>query len=189
MSNLYLIVAGEWIEAIGATVKAIGETEELPTQSLSGKKKRLVGDAVQGVGNSLIAIGEGEDEPLAALGNWIQAIGTGSNSLAAYIEIYGNGFDSAPEKVEIIGDVLQAIGSKMTGIGLRTDSPTELTLMRAAGNDIQALGATIEGIGAVYLAKEKRDTGQPLQVAGGWGQVAGVVLQAIAATKTLKRAK
>ncbi|MCD8502556.1 MAG: hypothetical protein LRY71_13950 [Bacillaceae bacterium] len=57
--------------------------------------------------------------------------------------------------------------------------------MRAAGNDIQALGATIEGIGALYLAKDQRDFGQAIQIAGGWGQVAGVVMQAIAVTKRL----
>ncbi|MCD8502555.1 MAG: hypothetical protein LRY71_13945 [Bacillaceae bacterium] len=59
------------MEAVGATVKAIEETEELPAES------RLVGDVIQGIGNTLITICEGEDESLASLGNWIQAIGTG----------------------------------------------------------------------------------------------------------------
>ncbi|MBU9723050.1 MULTISPECIES: DUF6944 family repetitive protein [Bacillaceae] len=177
MSDQLLDLTGNWIESIGATIAAVGETQQLYSQKVEGFKLGVVGNSVQGVGNAFQAIAE-TDDGYVELGNWLQAAGTSSNSIAEYRMLYdlGNKFDN--NLMEINGDVLQAIGAFYASIGRIEQNPKLVY-----GNLLQSLGAIVEAIGVIHTINSDEVTGQKMETVGGWLQSIGTMYQAIGATR------
>ncbi|MBU9710756.1 DUF6944 family repetitive protein [Evansella tamaricis] len=176
MSN-YLYIAGNWIEALGANLAALGVSIEIQ-DSIDGKRLRVVGDGVQAVGNFLIAETTPSDG-LAVLGNQLQAIASAGNAVIAHREIYVD--EDINNQLEIISDAIQAIGSFITAEARRDDNPP-----KAVGNLIQAIGAIIEATGVLNVLLRKEEEGDQLRSAGKWIQGAGTIIQAVSVTPGLK---
>ncbi|MCD8510444.1 MAG: hypothetical protein LRY73_11650 [Bacillus sp. (in: Bacteria)] len=175
MSNR-LYILGNWIEAIGANLAALGVSIEIQ-DSTDGKRLRVIGDAVQGVGNFIIAETTPADG-LAVAGNRLQGIASSANAVLAYREIYVD--EQINNQLEIISDALQAFGSYVTMIARLDDNPA-----KAFGNLIQSFGAIIEGTGVLNVMLSNEERGNQLRSFGKWVQGIGTILQAISVTPGL----
>ncbi|MFA9560573.1 hypothetical protein ACERII_25050 [Evansella sp. AB-rgal1] len=177
MSDELLDIIGNWVEFLGATIAAIGESVQLKGDDERGLEIGTVGNAVQGLGNAIQAIAN-EDDGGVQLGNWIQAAGTSANSFAEYKMLRGLTDEEDAGKLEIIGDSLQSIGSFYASLGRLAEDPKLVY-----GNILQSIGAALEAIG-VYTALESNEhRGQQLETLGGWLQSIGTAYQSIGATR------
>ncbi|WP_167553334.1 DUF6944 family repetitive protein [Evansella clarkii] len=172
-----LYILGNWIEAIGANLAALGVDIEI-RDSDQGKRLRILGDAVQGAGNFLIAETTPSDG-LAVLGNRLQAIASTGNAILAHREMYVD--ELINDQLEIISDSLQAIGSYVTAIARLDDNPP-----KAAGNFIQAVGAIIEAAGVLNIILSDKEKGDLMRSSGKWVQGFGTIIQAISVTPGLR---
>lgn len=77
-----LIIAGNWLQALGSFV---GLTDEFEDQTQSGRSFNIIGGLLQGIGNSLQALGgtyqlqdenDEDAELMGIIGSWIQAVGS-----------------------------------------------------------------------------------------------------------------
>ncbi|MCD8510443.1 MAG: hypothetical protein LRY73_11645 [Bacillus sp. (in: Bacteria)] len=177
MDNDTLDLIGNWVEHIGATIAAIGETEQLAGNMDLGLQIGSFGNAVQGIGNAFQALANEEDTGVN-VGNWLQAAGTSANSLAEYKMLHNTTTTEDAGKLEIIGDSLQSAGSMLASIGRLDDAP-RLVL----GNVIQSIGAAMEGIGVYISLVSDEQRGQLIETIGGWLQSIGTAYQAIGATR------
>ena len=176
MPNQLLYIAGNWIEAIGANLAALGISIEIQ-DSTQGKRLRVIGDGIQGAGNFLIAETTPTDG-LAVLGNRLQGIASSANAVLAYREIYVD--EPINNQLEIISDSVQAIGSYITAIARSETNPP-----KAFGNLIQALGAIIEASGVLNVLISEEEKGDQLRSFGKWIQGFGTIIQAISVTPGL----
>ncbi|MDQ0256863.1 hypothetical protein J2S74_004285 [Evansella vedderi] len=177
MDDELLDLIGNWVEHIGATIAAIGETKQLAGEEELGYQIGTVGNAVQGIGNALQAIA-GMEGTGAVVGNWIQASGTAANSLAEYKLLQGTIDDIDAGRLEIIGDSLQSFGSMFASLERLGENPKLVY-----GNILQSIGAALEGIGVYTSMVADEQQGQLLETIGGWFQSIGTAYQAIGATR------
>ncbi|MFA9560572.1 hypothetical protein ACERII_25045 [Evansella sp. AB-rgal1] len=177
MASPIMYIIGNWIEAIGATIAAMGVSIEIQ-DSTDGKKTRIVGDAVQGIGNFMIAEAEVEDR-LAEVGNIIQGIASSGNAAIAYRELKMD--DDLNHQLEVISDAVQAFGSYITAIARSDDNPP-----KAFGNGIQSFGAIIEASGVLNKLYSNEEKGDHLRSVGKWIQAIGTIIQALAVTPGLE---
>ncbi|MDQ0256864.1 hypothetical protein J2S74_004286 [Evansella vedderi] len=173
MPNQLLYILGNWIEAIGANLAALGVSIQIQ-DSVDGKRLRILGDAVQGVGNFLIAETTPADG-LAVAGNRLQGIASSANAVIAHRELYVE--DKLNHQLEVIVDSLQAIGSYITAIARRDDNPP-----KAVGNLVQSVGAMIEATGVLHKYISQQEKGDHIRSVGKWIQGLGTIMQAASVT-------
>ncbi|MDG5790022.1 hypothetical protein QA612_21430 [Evansella sp. AB-P1] len=192
MTTKYPEVVSNWTAAIGSTVGAIGQTNQLIGNRYIGQILWSVGKGTQGVGSGLQATLE--DNPRAEVGNWLISVGASSVSVVAAREIPDEFRkeilyrlkvkevdvktldDIQNRQVALIGNGLQSIGAYLEA--LERDHSK-----RVIGGIIQSLGALIEAIGVLKQLTSDEKTALQLAVIGSWLQSIGTSLQAIGVTE------
>ncbi|MCA0987493.1 DUF6944 family repetitive protein [Guptibacillus algicola] len=184
------VITGAWLQTIGASVTAIGNTIAASVNDDEEDEKvsselYILGNAVEATGNSLQAIGQtriqkSEDETIGIIGDWLQAAGNIANVVGGSTVLNGNVEEGL--NVDIIGDVIQSIGAafEAQSSSLRD---SDYAALITSGQRIQSVSVAIEAIGLVYVKKGKDKLGEQLIAVGSYGQTAGAALSAIGLTK------
>lgn len=184
-----LVIAGAWIQTLGAGVAAIGNTIDAAHIDCTfreeiGDELYVLGNAIEATGNSIQAIGQtslpgSEEETPGILGSWFQAAGNLANVVGGSLVLSGesSGFD-----IDLIGDVTQSIGAAFEAQNTRKQV-SEYALLIATGQRIQSLAVAIEAIGILFIKRGKEELGKQVIALGSYGQTAGAALSAIGVTK------
>ncbi|WP_096201828.1 DUF6944 family repetitive protein [Bacillus sp. FJAT-45350] len=171
-----LDVSGSWLDAIGQILSSIGET-----RNLVGLDDDLVyeiikiGEGLQAFGNALQAIDE--EEPIAEIGDWIEAAGAATASIAAARQLEEESIDNV--RLEALGDSLQALGPVLASL-------VEEDRRLLVSYFLQSIGAGLEAIGAVSEIHGKEGKGDILSTVGSWTQTSGSILQAVIVTYKIR---
>ena len=175
MKNETKELFGEWVQAAGTTLAAIGST---PLKSFT--ESQLInfivwGNELQALGNSLIADSE-TNFTIDKIGNQIQATGN-VTTLAGFILPVGEG---TTLKLDIKGNLLQALGgSASLSVILVEESSIDALyilygiLLQVIGNSMQAIGGIIDFRGG---------EGGKIITSGSWIQAIGSIIQAVGVT-------
>ncbi|MDQ0216511.1 hypothetical protein J2S13_002971 [Oikeobacillus pervagus] len=163
---------GNWIQAIGTVISAIGSTPSTILSEDFRKDLGLVGNVLQGAGNALLADVEREIT-LEKIGNEIQAIGNSTVVAGMIIDFE----EETQQKLIITGNWFQALGG-LTSIGdeLQDESGQPLNiianLLQSIGNSMQALGGIVE----LQYGEAAKEKSQRYEINGSWIQAVGSVL-------------
>ena len=175
MKNENKELFGEWVQAAGTTLAAIGST---PLRSFT--ESQLInfivwGNELQALGNSLIA----DSEPnftVDKIGNQIQAVGN-VTTLSGFILPVD---EKTTLNLDIKGNLLQALGSSVSlSVILVEESSIDLlyalygVLLQVIGNSLQAIGGIIDLRGG---------EGGKIITTGSWIQAIGSIIQAVGVT-------
>ena len=180
MDKKQIIKFGTWLDAVGTTLSAIGNTPFPFISKDRLKRIDLIGDSLQATASSIMADAE-EEFNLFKIGNMIDASGN-------VIEIAGANLPfTNPRSNQILlveGNGLQTIGTGLTFIysyeyALQTEfEEIELgTLYGIYGSLVQTIGLAMQTIAA--LLPEDNLQGQRLNTVGTWVQAIGAILEAI----------
>ena len=175
MENETKELYGEWVQATGTTLAAIGST---PLKSFTESQLLnfiLWGNELQALGNSLIA----DSEPnftLDKIGNQIQA--TGNVTVIAGLILPVD--EGTTLKLDIKGNLLQALGGS-TSLSVFLDEESSFDkiyilygiLLQVIGNSMQAIGGIIDLGGG---------EGGKIITIGSWIQAIGSIIQAVGVT-------
>ncbi|MCA1055959.1 hypothetical protein LCM10_13255 [Rossellomorea aquimaris] len=187
MTGEEILLTGVWTQVVGTVIAAIGETIVVKNDGAGSPGYRLVsiGNGFEGAGNSLQGVGaiqlfDGtEPELLRIMGDWIQASGNATNTVAAELQFSGE--ETEGLKLDVIGDSFQAIGLGLEAYGA-SNSKARFKDLLAAGNTIQLVGAVIEGVGENFILRGKSELGLQITAFGSYAQVAGASMAAVALT-------
>ena len=159
-------VAGNWIEAVGTIVSAIGSTPSTVFSQQTLNDLNIIGNILEAGGSAIVT--ENEDALLEIVGNQLSAIG----NLTVVAGILSNNEQSG-QLLEQQGNLLQVVG---IGITLNTEGPlTLLQTIANTGNIIQVIGTVIE-----VFANTETEEGEIINAAGAWIQAVGAVITALA---------
>ncbi len=177
MTDGQLTIIGSWLDAIGQTLSAIAYTSLLrgvrrPEEEELYQRMIVVGEGLQAVGNALNAVEE--EEPIGAIGDWVEAAGAATSSYANARQIEQVTLEY--QQLEVLGDALQSLGPAISNL-VEEDSRF------IVGNNLQTIGAAIEATGGLFEIKSDEQKGLLLSSIGNWLQAAGATLQAIIVTK------
>ncbi|UOE94471.1 hypothetical protein [Alkalihalobacillus sp. LMS39] len=176
MTDGQLTITGSWLDAIGQTLSAIAYTSLL--RGVRGPEEEIyqrlivVGEGLQAVGNSLNAVEE--DEPVVALGDWVEAAGAATSSYANARQLDGETLEY--QQLEVLGDALQSLGPAISNL-------VEEDGRFIVGNNLQTIGAALEATGGIFEIRSDEQKGLFLSTIGNWLQAAGTTLQAIIITR------
>lgn len=159
-------VAGNWIEAIGTIISAIGSTPSTVFTQQTLTDFNIIGNILEAGGSAIVA--ETEDAMLDRAGGQISAIG----NLAVVAGILS--------KNEQSGQLLQQQGNllQVVGVGITINTEGKLTLLQTianTGNIIQLIGNVIE-----VFADSDTNEGEVMTAVGAWIQALGAVITALA---------
>ncbi|AWE07310.1 hypothetical protein DCE79_07945 [Lysinibacillus sp. 2017] len=159
-------IAGNWIEAIGTIITAIGSTPSTIFTQQTLTDFNIIGNILEAGGTAIAA--ESEDSLLNSVGDQLQAIG----NLAVVAGILGNNEQSS-QLLEMQGNLLQVVG-----IGVTINTQGQQTLLQTisnTGNIIQLIGTVIQ-----VFANTDTQEGIEMNAIGAWIQVVGAVITALA---------
>lgn len=159
-------IAGNWIEAIGTVITAIGSTPSTIFTQQTLTDFNIIGNILEAGGTAIAA--ESEDSLLNSVGDQLQAIG----NLAVVAGILGNNEQSS-QLLEMQGNLLQVVG-----IGVTINTQGQQTLLQTisnTGNIIQLIGTVIQ-----VFANTDTQEGIEMNAIGAWIQVVGAVITALA---------
>ncbi|WP_338781670.1 hypothetical protein [Metabacillus sp. FJAT-52054] len=178
-----LEITGAWIQTAGTAIAAIGETlvaGEEPGYN-TGEKLVVIGNGVEAAGNALQAIALSSDlnRTMSSLGAWLQAAGNTANAAAGIIIL--NGDEKAGLMLDILGDSIQSAGAAIEANFVDGSLPFAGAIV--IGEYLISLGAALEAIGAYYLLKGKKVSGDAIQAFASYLEFAGAGTIAAALTK------
>ena len=159
-------IAGNWIEAVGTILSAIGSTPSTIFTEQTLTDFNVIGNILQ-AGGSAIEV-ESEDSLLDRVGDELQAIG----NLTVVAGIL-NKNEQTSELLQTQGNLLQVVGG---GISLNTQG--RLTLLESIANTgdiIQLIGNAIQ----VFADSDTKE-GVVMGAVGAWIQAVGAVITALA---------
>ncbi|MDE5415181.1 DUF6944 family repetitive protein [Alkalihalobacterium chitinilyticum] len=174
MSEQYVAVTGSWLDAIGQILSAIGYTLQLQEERDANIRKVVIGEGVQAVGNALQAVVE--EDPIARTGDWIEAGGAATTSIAVALQLEEENLEY--QRLEVVGDSLQSLGP---AISASVEDNNELFVALY----LQSIGAAIEAIGGLKEIRGLGRLGLQFSAIGNWIQVLGTTLQAVVLTREL----
>lgn len=177
MDKIQIIKFGTWLDAVGTTLSAIGNTPFSFISTNRLKEIDLTGDILQATASSIMADAE-ENFNLFKIGNMIDASGN-------VIEIAGNNLPFTNKKsnqfLQAEGNGLQTFGTGLSFIYCyenALESEFELSALYGIyGSLIQTIGLAMQTIAA--LLPEDHEIGQRLNTVGCWVQAIGAILEAI----------
>ncbi|MGM9927847.1 MAG: DUF6944 family repetitive protein [Bacillus sp. (in: firmicutes)] len=177
MDKKQIIEGATWLDAVGTTLSAIGNTPFTFLETDTLKRIDLVGDSLQATASAIMADAE-ENYNLFKIGNMIDASGN-------VIEIAGNNLPFANpisnQFLQAEGNGLQTFGTGLTFIYCYENAiETEFELSALYGiygSLIQTIGLAMQTIAA--LLPEDHETGKRLNTVGCWVQAIGAILEAI----------
>ena len=159
-------IAGNWIEAVGTILTAIGSTPSTFFTEQTLTDFNLIGNILEAGGSAIAA--ESEDALLDRVGDQIQAIG----NLTVVAGILSNN-EQAGQLLENQGNLLQIVG-----VGITINTQGKLTLLQTianTGNIIQLIGNVMQ----VFADTDTRE-GVITNAVGAWTQAVGAVITALA---------
>ncbi|MEB1809135.1 MAG: hypothetical protein LPK26_17915 [Bacillaceae bacterium] len=174
MAEQYVAVSGSWLDAIGQFLSAIGYTLQLQEERDVNLRKVVIGEGLQAVGNALQAVVE--EDPIARTGDWIEAGGAATTSLAVALQLEEENIEY--QRLEVLGDSLQSLGP---AISVTVEENKEI----AVGLYLQSIGAAIEAIGGVKEIRGLDRLGLQLSAIGNWIQALGATIQAVVLTREM----
>lgn len=160
------VIAGNWIEAVGTIVAAIGSTPSTIFSEQTLTDFNLIGNILEAGGIAIAA--NNEDSLLTQVGDELQAIG----NIVVVAGILTNN-EQLGQLLETQGDLLQIIGG-----GITINTQGKLTLLETianTGNIIQLIGNVIQ-----VFANTDTQEGVILNAVGAWTQAVGAVTTALA---------
>ncbi|MFV8828697.1 DUF6944 family repetitive protein [Alkalihalobacterium sp. APHAB7] len=172
MTEQYVAVTGSWLDAIGQFLSAIGYTLQLQEKRDVNLRKVVIGEGLQAVGNALQAVVE--EDPIARTGDWIEAGGAATTSIAVALQLEEENLEY--QRLEVLGDTLQSLGP---AISASVEDNNELFVALY----LQSIGAAIEAIGAVKEIRGLGRLGLQLSAIGNWIQALGATIQAVVLTR------
>lgn len=180
MDKTQIIKFGSWLDAVGTTLSAIGNTPFTFISENRLKKIDLIGDILQATASSIMADAE-ENFNLFKIGNIIDASGN-------VIEIAGNVLPFPNKRsnqiLAIEGNGLQTLGTGLSFIYCYENaiqSEFELNALYGIyGTLIQTIGLAMQTIAATL--PEDHEIGNRLNTVGCWVQAIGAILEAIGAS-------
>ncbi|MER1986744.1 MAG: hypothetical protein ABS949_16200 [Solibacillus sp.] len=165
-SSNITVIAGNWIEAVGTIISAIGSTPSTIFSEQTLTDFNLIGNILEAGGIAIAA--KTEDSLLNNVGDELQAIG----NIVVVASILTNN-EQLSQQLETQGDLLQVVG---TGITINTQG--KLTLLETianTGNIIQLIGNVIQ-----VFANTDTQEGIIMNAVGAWTQAVGAVTTALA---------
>lgn len=159
-------IAGNWIEAVGTIVSAIGSTPSTVFTEQTLNDLNIIGNILEAGGSAIVA--EAEGTLLDRVGGQISAIG----NLAVVAGILSENEQSG-QLLEQQGNLLQVVG-----VGITINTEGKLTLLQTianTGNIIQLIGNVIE-----VFADSDTSEGEVMNAVGAWIQAVGAVITALA---------
>lgn len=159
-------IAGNWIEAVGTIVSAIGSTPSTVFTDQTLNDFNIIGNILEAGGSAIVA--EAENTLLDRVGGQISAIG----NLAVVAGILSENEQSG-QLLEQQGNLLQVVG-----VGITINTEGKLTLLQNianTGNIIQLIGNVIE-----VFADSDTSEGEVMNAVGAWIQAVGAVITALA---------
>lgn len=159
-------IAGNWIEAVGTIVSAIGSTPSTVFTEQTLNDFNIIGNILEAGGSAIVA--EAENTLLDRVGGQISAIG----NLAVVAGILSENEQSG-QLLEQQGNLLQVVG-----VGITINTEGKLTLLQNianTGNIIQLIGNVIE-----VFADSDTSEGEVMNAVGAWIQAVGAVITALA---------
>ena len=158
-------IAGNWIEAIGTLITAIGSTPSTMFSQQTLTDFNIIGNILEAGGTAIAA--ESEDALLDQVGDQLQAIG----NLTVVAGIMGKN-EQASQLLQMQGNLLQVVG---LGVTINTQGKqTLLQTINNTGNIIQLIGTVIQ-----VFADPDTQEGVELNAIGAWIQVVGAVITAL----------
>ncbi|WP_216830187.1 DUF6944 family repetitive protein [Alkalihalobacterium elongatum] len=174
MTRQHIAVSGSWLDAIGQFLSAIGYTLQLQEERDINLRKVVIGEGVQAVGNALQAVVE--EDPIARTGDWIEAGGAATTSIAVALQLGEEKLEY--QRLEVLGDSLQSLGP---AISASVEDNKEIFV----GLYLQSIGAAIEALGGLKEIRGLDRLGLQLSAIGNWIQVLGTTIQALVLTREL----
>lgn len=162
-------LAGNWIEAVGAIITAIGSTPSTIFTQQTLTDFNLIGNILEAGGSAIAA--EGEEALLNRVGEQIQAIG----NVAAVAGIL-NKNEQTSQLLGKQGDLLQLVG-----IGVTINTQRKQTLLETISNTgdiIQFIGTAIQ----VFVNTDALE-GVVMNAVGAWIEAVGAIITALATDK------
>lgn len=159
-------IAGNWIEAVGAIITAIGSTPSKIFTEQTLTDFNLIGNVLEAGGTAIAA--KGEEGLLNIVGEQIQSIG----NIAVIAGILNNN-ERSSELLQKQGDLLQIVG-----MGMTIQTSGQLTLLQTivnTGNIIQLIGSVIQ-----ISANTDTEEGAVMNAVGAWIDAIGAVITALA---------
>lgn len=160
------VVAGNWIEAVGAIVTAIGSTPSQIFTEQTLTDFNVIGNILEAGGSAIAA--EGEEGLVNIVGEQLQAIG----NITVVAGILSNNEQSG-ELLQQQGDLLQVVG-----MGMTIQTSGNLTLLQTienTGNLIQLIGGIIQ-----VFANTDTEEGIGMNAMGAWIEAIGAIITALA---------
>lgn len=160
------VVAGNWIEAVGAIVTAIGSTPSQIFTEQTLTDFNVIGNILEAGGSAIAA--EGEEGLVNIVGEQLQAIG----NITVVAGILSNNEQSG-ELLQQQGDLLQVVG-----MGMTIQTSGNLTLLQTienTGNLIQLIGGIIQ-----VFANTDTEEGIVMNAMGAWIEAIGAIITALA---------
>ncbi|MEK3763681.1 MULTISPECIES: DUF6944 family repetitive protein [unclassified Solibacillus] len=159
-------IAGNWIEAVGTIVSAIGSTPSTFFTQQTLNDFNIIGNILEAGGSAIVA--EAENTLLDRVGGQLSSIG----NLAVVAGIFSKNEQSG-QLLEQQGNLLQVVG-----VGITINTEGKLTLLQTianTGNIIQLIGNVIE-----VFADNDTSEGEVMNAVGAWIQAVGAVITALA---------
>lgn len=159
-------IAGNWIEAVGTIIAAIGSTPSRIFTEQTLTDFNLIGNILEAGGTAIAA--EAGSELLDVVGDQLQAIG----NIAVVAGIL-NSNEQSSELLQKQGDLLQVVG-----LGMTIQTSGQLTFLQTianTGNIIQLIGNVIQ-----VFANTNSTEGIVTNAVGAWIQAVGAVITALA---------
>lgn len=158
-------IAGNWIEAIGTVITAIGSTPSTVFSQQTLNDFNIIGNILEAGGTAIAA--EGEDALLDIVGDQLQAIG----NITVVAGIMGNN-EQTSQLLQMQGNLLQVVG---LGVTINTQGKqTLLQTINNTGNIIQLIGTVIQ-----VFANTETQEGIEMNAIGAWIQVVGAIITAL----------
>lgn len=159
-------IAGNWIEAIGTVVTAIGSTPSTIFTQQMLTDFTIIGNILEAGGCAISA--ENEDSLLDRVGDQLQAIG----NLTVVAGILDKNEQSG-QLIQMQGNLIQVVGA---GITINTQGKLTLSQTIAnTGNIIQLIGNVIQ-----VFANTDTQEGVVMNAVGAWIQAVGAIITALA---------
>lgn len=165
-NNSTTAIAGNWIEAVGTVVTAIGSTPSAFFTEQTLTDFNIIGNLLEAGGSAIAASAEGT--LLNNAGDQLQAIG----NLTVVAGILEKNAQSS-QLLQTQGNLLQVVG-----VGITINTTGKLTLLQTIANT----GNIIQLIGNVMQVFTNTDTTEGVMVntTGAWIQAVGAIITALA---------
>lgn len=185
-------VIGAVVLAFGAAIAAFGDTLIAKTDDATLERKGveavIYGSLTEATGNFLQTGARLKADPTNIK---IGTIGSGIQGVGNVINTIGGFFllddqETKGFQIDFVGDSVQALGASLETIGALQSNFYYRSIL-AIGEALQAYGAAVEAYGNILLLSNKREEGEVTQAFGSQILFVGTVISAEALAFELKR--